>query len=454
MRKDEDIPVEMERKINKVKKEALDIFLAALKAVDPAVAIRRHVLREGSSLKVGGSTYGLEDFENIFVSGAGKASAAMAQPLEEILGDRLTSGFINVKYGHGRRLQRIHVQEAGHPLPDEAGLLGAEKIIELVRGAGEKDLVIFLISGGGSALLPAPAEGLTLEDKKQATKLLLDCGATIHEINAIRKHISRVKGGQLARLAHPATLVSLILSDVVGDRLDSIASGPTVPDESTFEGCRRILEKYKLEATIPRAVLGHLEKGSRGEIPETPKPGDGAFARTQNLIIASNAQAVEAAAEKAQALGYNTLVLSTFIEGETREVARMHAALAKEVLRSGRPVGRPACLISGGETTVTVRGDGLGGRNQEFSLAAAIEIDGLEDVVILSGGTDGTDGPTEAAGAIADGTTVRRGRALGLEAEAYLSNNDSYHFFRPLGDLLITGPTFTNVMDLHLVLVH
>lgn len=429
------------------------IFRAGLRAVDPRVAVKRHVRRQGDSLVMGDRTYSLADFKNVFVIGAGKASAAMAEPLEEILGDRLISGFLNVKYGHSRPLSRIQVNEAGHPLPDEAGWRGTKKIIELVRGTDEKDLVIFLVSGGGSALLPAPAAELTLGDKQQLTRILLGCGAAIHEINAVRKHISSVKGGQLARLAHPAALVSLILSDVIGDRLASIASGPTVPDESTFEDCLHILEKYGLAARIPPAVLRHLEKGGRQEIGETPKPGDPAFGRTQNLIIASNAQAVEAAARKARALGYNSLVLSTFVEGETRDIARMHTALAKEIIRSGQPVRRPACLISGGETTVTIRGQGLGGRNQEFSLAAAIEIDGLDDVVVLSAGTDGSDGPTDAAGAIADSSTARRGRALGLEPEVYLSNNDSYRFFQPLGDLLVTGPTFTNVMDLHLVLV-
>jgi glycerate 2-kinase len=439
--------------MNRAREHAVAIFQAGVKAVNPAVALRRYVRRKGNNLAVGDRTYNLDEFKNIFVIGAGKASAAMAQPIEEILGDQLTSGFINVKYGHSRPLSRIQVNEAGHPVPDEAGWRGAEKIIELLRSTGEKDAVIFLISGGGSALLPAPAEGLTLEDKQQLTNLLLQCGATIHEINAVRKHISRVKGGWLARLAHPATLISLILSDVIGDRLDSIASGPTVPDESTFEDCLHILEKYHLAAKVHAAALRHLEKGSRHEIDETPKPGDPVFGRTQNLIIASSALAVEAAAEKARSLGYNSLVLSTFIAGETREIARMHTALAKEVLRSGQPVRRPACLISGGETTVTIRGSGIGGRNQEFSLAAAIDIDGLDDVVVLSGGTDGTDGPTDAAGAIADSTTVQRGRALGLEAEAYLRNNDSYRFFQPLGDLLVTGPTFTNVMDIHLILV-
>jgi len=443
----------MKNKLERMRREAEAIFRAALKAVDPATAVRRHVRREGNILRVSERSYNLDDFENVLVAGAGKAAAAMAEPLEEILAERLTAGYINVKYGYTKPLRSIQITEAGHPFPDEAGRRGAEKITGLVSGAREKDLVFFLISGGGSALLPVPAKGIPLEEKKQVTKLLLESGATIDEINAIRKHISAVKGGQLARLAHPATLISLILSDVVGDRLDSIASGPTVPDETTFDDCWGVIEKYGLKGRVPRAVLEHLEKGKRGEIPETPKPGDDALSRTQNLIIGNNALAVEAAAEKAGSLGYNTLVLSTFVEGEAREIARMFTALAKEILRSGQPVRPPACLISGGETTVTVHGKGLGGRNQELCLAAAIGIEGLEGIVILSGATDGTDGPTEAAGAIVDGTTVRRGRSLGLDAEIYLGYNDSYHFLKPLSDLLITGPTFTNVMDLHIIMV-
>lgn len=443
----------MSEKSNQMREEAEAIFRAALEAVDPAVAITRHVRCEGNVLWVGERSYNLDDFDNVSVVGAGKAAAAMAEPLEGILGKRLTTGHITVKYGYAKPLRSIQIAEAGHPVPDETGFRAAEKTIELVQRAGKNGLVIFLLSGGGSALLPVPAKGITLEEKKQVTKLLLESGATIQEINAIRKHISAVKGGQLARLAHPATLVSLILSDVVGDRLDSIGSGPTAPDETTFDDCLRIFKKYRLKERIPRTVLEHLEKGKRSEIPETPKPGDEIFNRALNYIIGNNVLAVEAAAEKARSLGYNTLVLSTFIEGEAREIGRMHAALAKEVLRSGQPSKRPSCLISGGETTVTVRGKGLGGRNQEFCLAAAIAIKGLDDVVILSGATDGTDGPTDAAGAIVDGTTVGRGRAAGLDAETHLRNNDSYRFFKPLGELLITGPTFTNVMDIHLVLV-
>jgi hydroxypyruvate reductase len=285
------------------------------------------------------------------------------------------------------------------------------------------------------------------------TKILLDAGANIHEINALRKHLSKVKGGRLAKIAHPATLISLILSDVIGDDLDSIASGPTVPDRSTFRDCMDILEKYCMADMMPSNVVVFFDKGIRGVIEETPKPGDPVFQRTQNLIIGSNILAVQAAEHKAAELGYRTLILSSFIEGETRDVAKVHAAIAKEILSSGNPIGRPACVISGGETTVTIRGKGKGGRNQEFSLAGALEIDGMDNVVLLSAGTDGTDGPTDAAGAVADGETVSRARKLNMNPNHYLSQNDSYHFFQALDDLIITGPTYTNVMDLRVVLV-
>jgi len=310
-----------------------------------------------------------------------------------------------------------------------------------------------LISGGGSALLPFPVEGVTLDEKRQLTQVLLDIGANIHEMNVLRKHVSRVKGGRLVRLAYPATLVTLILSDVVGDDLDSIASGPTVPDRSTYADCLRILQKYKVQDKVPGAVLDTINRGLQGAVAETPKVNDPAFVKTQNVIVASNSLALQAAKHKADELGYNCLVLSSSIEGETRDVALDHMAIAKKILRTDQPLVRPACVISGGETTVTIRGKGKGGRNQEFVLAAAIALDGFENVVVLSGGTDGTDGPTDAAGAFADGTTVERAKSQGMDAQEYLWNNDSYSFFDPLGDLFKTGPTFTNVMDLRLVLV-
>jgi len=439
--------------ISQLRKNAETIFLEGVEAVNPIHAVKKHVVLQDDRLTVGDQVYNLAEYDGIYVIGTGKASAAMAQAVEELLGERLKGGVVNVKYGHSFPLNKIKVNEAGHPVPDEAGFHGTEEIIQLLKKTGKNDLVLFLISGGGSALLPYPAEGVTLEEKQQVTKCLLEVGACIHEINAVRKHLSRVKGGRLAKLAKPSTLISLVLSDVIGDDLDTIASGPTVPDSSTFDDCLKIIEKYQMGEKIPVSVVELLEKGARGEAEETPKADDPAFQRTQNLVIASNILAVQAAKRKAEELGYSSLILSTFVEGETKEVARVHAAVAKEILQTGNPVLRPACVISGGETTVTIRGKGLGGRNQEFVLAAAIDIDGLENVVILSGGTDGTDGPTDAAGAIADGMTKNRALEKGMNAEQYLRENNSYNFFESLGDLLITGPTHTNVMDLRLVMV-
>jgi hydroxypyruvate reductase len=439
--------------LERLRRDADSIFRAGVKAVDTSAAVKRFFSLQNNTLKIADQIYDLSEYKRIYVIGAGKASAAMARPVEEQMGDRITGGIIQVKYGHSVPLSRIQVREAGHPIPDENGLSGSLAILDLLENTKKNDLVLFLISGGGSALLPMPAPGLTLEDKQTTTKLMLDSGARIHEMNAVRKHISGIKGGRLAQRAFPSTLISLILSDVIGDSLDIIASGPTVADTSTFKDCLQILEKYGLRNKIPSSVLELIEKGMRGEAEETPKKGDPVFQNTQNVIIGSNIIAAKAAEEKAKELGYNATILSTTIDGETKEAAKDHATLAKMILESGTPVEKPACVVSGGETTVTIRGNGLGGRNQEFVLAAALQIEGLENVVILSCGTDGTDGPTDAAGAVADGRTVQRAKALGIDAEGYLRENDSYHFFEPLNDLIITGPTFTNVMDLRLVMV-
>lgn len=435
-----------------LRKHALAIFRAALEASDPVEAVLRHVRAEGRFLVAGKRRYALDRFREIHVIGAGKASAAMARAVERLLGRRIAGGLVNVKYGHLAPVKRVELNECGHPLPDAAGVAGATRIARIAEQAGADDLIIALMSGGGSALLPAPAPPVTLEEKQAVTKLLLACGANIHEINAVRKHISMVKGGQLARLAWPAAMLCLMLSDVIGDDLDVIASGPTAPDASTFASARAILDRYGLLDRIPLSVGERLEAGVGGVIAETPKAGDAVFSRVQNLVVGSNALAVNAAARKARELGYRALVLSSMIEGETRDVARVHAAIAKQMIASGQPLKPPACVISGGETTVTLRGDGLGGRNQEFALAAAIDIAGLGNVLVLSGGTDGTDGPTDAAGALATGATIQRARAAGLDAQAALARNDSYHFFEPLGDLIKTGPTNTNVMDVRLVL--
>lgn len=436
-----------------LKEEARQIFEAGLRAVDSIEAVKRLLTLKGNTLVVGEQELDLEDFERIWAVGAGKASAAMAQAAEEVLGDRITGGLVIVKYDHLAPLSKIRLVEAGHPTPDENGWQATQELIRLVEKLGRRDLVLFLLSGGGSALLPMPVEGITLEEKMAATKLLLKSGASIHEMNTVRKHLSQVKGGQLARLAYPATLISLILSDVVGDRLDVIASGPTVGDPSTYKECQEIVNRYALQDRLPGSVKSHLEAGVKGKVQETPKPNEPIFSQTLSILVGTNMQALKAAARQAEKLGYTSLILSSLIEGDTTEAAHFHAALAREIVMSGHPVVRPACLISGGETTVVVRGNGKGGRNQEFSLVAAIELEGLQGVCLLCGGTDGTDGPTDAAGAIVDGDTVARALAKGLNPREFLAENDSYHFFQQLNDLLITGPTNTNVMDLRIVLV-
>lgn len=436
-----------------LRKDIRDIFNCGLAAADPGEAIRRMITLHGDTLTAGEETYDLGQFDRIFIVGAGKASAAMAGAMEGILGERITGGAVTTKYGYGLSLSRIAINEAGHPVPDEAGIEGTKQIVTILEQCSERDLVFCLISGGGSALMPLPVKGLSLSDKQATTQQLLKCGATIHEINAVRKHMSGVKGGRLARAAYPATLVTPILSDVIGDDLDVIASGPTVPDRSTFQDSLNILDKYRIRDTIPPQVRDYLVRGREGKEAETPKVDDPVFKTSRPLIIGSSRLSLNAAQKRAVELGYTAMILSSCVEGETREVARVHGAIAKEIRATGNPLKGPACVISGGETTVTIKGDGLGGRNMEFVLAASREIDGIEGIVILSGGTDGTDGPTDSAGAVADGMTVERAMKRGCSAEEYLDRNDSYNFFKAIGDLLMTGPTMTNVMDLRIILV-
>lgn len=414
---------------------------AALDAVDPGAAVRRHVRREGNELLVGERRYDLDGFEHVFLVGGGKAAVPMAAALVQILGERLTRGAVVTKAGHaqGWAHPRIQVVEAGHPVPDANSVRGGRLVADLAAEAGPDDLVICLISGGGSALLTHPAAGLTLDDLQAVTDALLRCGAPINEINAVRKHASRIKGGNLARLAAPAQLVTLILSDVIGDPLDVIASGPTVPDSTTVADAREVLARYGIEGG--------------GRLRETPKPGDEVFEDVQDVVIGSNRLAARAAVDEARRRGFDTLLLGTYAEGEAREVGTVAAALTKGVRADGDPLSPPACLIWGGETTVTVRGDGKGGRNQELALAAALALDGWSDVLMMALATDGTDGPTDAAGAVVTGDTMRRARELGLDARVALEANDSYHFFEALGDLIRTGPTGTNVNDLLFILV-
>lgn len=424
-----------------MRKHALQIFQASLEAADPYAAVLRHLRFDGRVLVAGRRRYNLAAFDRIQVIGAGKASASMARAVERILGRRITGGLVTVPDGTAASVHRLQLMPASHPIPDHRGVEGARRILDIAHAAGPRDLLICLISGGASALLPAPVPGLSLAAKQEITRQLLNAGANIQEMNAVRKHLSLVKGGQLAAAAFPAAVITLILSDVVGDRLDVIGSGPTVADSHRLAGAEAVLRKYGV--AIPPGVLQ-----------ETPQAGDPRLARVQNLIVGSNRLALDAAARKAKELGYRTLVLSTSIEGETRDIARMHAAIAREVQESGRPLRRPACILSGGETTVTVRGNGLGGRNQEFVLAAAIELgDGFGSVTIFSAGTDGLDGPTDAAGAIADAHTLARAAKLHLDARAFLDRNDSYRFFESVDGLIKTGPTGTNVMDVRILLL-
>jgi len=380
----------------------------------------------------------------VLVLGAGKASGAMAAAVETLLGDRVEDGFVVVKDGYTVPTRRVRLVEAGHPVPDARGERAAAALLDRARAAGADDVVFMLISGGGSALLPAPVPPVTLAEKRAVTQLLLAAGATITELNAVRKHLSLIKGGQLARAAAPARVITLVLSDVIGDPLDVIASGPTAPDSSTFRDAIAVLHKREVWAATPAAVRARLEAGARGDLEETPKPGDRIFARVSHHVIGNNALVTDAAVARAAELGYRPTLLTRALEGEARDVAR-------ELVARARALPPPACLIAGGETTVTVRGPGRGGRCQELALAAALALDGVDDVVVLAGGTDGTDGPTDAAGGFADGTSATRSRAAGADPDAALAANDAYAALAATGDLLVSGPTHTNLLDLYLV---
>ena len=441
------------------RKELHSIFLAGVEAVNPYGLVLQAVYLNGKNLNIGDVAYNLNHFKSIIVVGAGKATAPMAQAMESILGDVIDDGKIIVKYGHTARLKRTKVVEASHPVPDSAGVKGTEDIIKMLKNADKETLIICLISGGASALLVSPALRITLGDKKIVTELLLKAGATIDELNAVRKHLSKVKGGRLAQIASPAAVITLILSDVIGDRLDVIASGPTAPDPTTFQDAMNVIEKYSLKNRLPARVLKLLKQGINGKIKDTPKGDEPFFKKTRNIVIGSLKHAIASAREKAISIGFKAEVITSELQGEARDVARYLAARAIEVQNSVREGERPRCLISGGETIVTVKGNGLGGRNQELALSFAMEIEGIKGITMLSAGTDGTDGPTDAAGAIVDGNTITLARELGIVPEIYLENNNSYNFFKRLDFMskrrhhLITGSTGTNVMDMQVILV-
>ena len=440
----------MKRSLTQLRSDAVDIFNAAVKSADPANAVTSRVHVNGGAIEVASRSYLFADFPRVFIVGGGKAAVPMARAMEMLLGERLTGGVVVAPYGQRQPLQKVRILEAAHPIPDLAGLEGARLIAGIARQASAHELIFVLLSGGGSALLPYPIDGLMLADKQTVTQLLLRSGATIQQINAVRRHLSQLKGGKLARMADPAQVVTLILSDVIGDGLEDIASGPTAPDPSRYVDCLDIIRKYRLLEAIPASARSVLERGSQGEIAETIKPNDPVFTRVHNLIVGSNRLATEAARLYAESLGYRATILSNAVQGESREVAKRHAATIKKALTEPAPA--PICFISGGETTVTVRGDGMGGRNQEFALAAALEIAGTRGVVVLSAGTDGIDGPTDAAGAIVDGATVSRGGSRGYDAAESLARNDTNNYLNATGDLLITGPTHTNVMDVQVML--
>ena len=474
-----------------LKKLAAEIFYAALKAVDPYNAVKLYTDKIRSIYQNG-------SFKRLIVIGFGKAACSMAKAVEDDLSDLMDSGIVITKYGYRierqfnsaterslvrqkdsatvnygnkiysfkktaapplcrticRAVELSHcctIFEAGHPVPDENGLRGTEEIIKILKDMNENTLVVCLISGGGSALLVSPYEGISLVEKQKITELLLKAGADINELNTVRKHISKVKGGRLAEIAYPAKVISLILSDVIGDRLDVIASGPTAPDKTTFNDALKVLEKYRLIDKAPGSIIEVLQKGAEGFINETPKEGNTIFDNVENIIIANNRKALEAAKEKAESLGFKPEIISSEVAGEAKNVGKRLADIARS--KRSNSSNRLNCLISGGETTVTVKGNGLGGRNMELALAFAIEIEGIKGITLLSAGTDGTDGPTDAAGAIVDGKTVRKARAIGLNPEEYLNNNDSYNFFKKIDGLFTTGPTGTNVMDIQIMVI-
>jgi glycerate-2-kinase len=432
---------------------ALKSLESALNAVDPKRIIKSKLSLKNSTLHVNGHSFNLKRFKKIYVVGGGKASGSMAEALEEVLGKRIQKGFVNVPRGSRHETNIIELHEASHPIPDEAGVEGTRCMLEMAEQAKEDDLLICLISGGGSSLMPLPRGGISIADKRKITNALLKCGATINEINTVRKHISDFKGGWLAKKAYPATILNLILSDVVGDPLDFIASGPTVPDSTTFSDAVKVLKKHGLWSKAPTSIRRVLSDGEKGIIPETPKAGDEAFKKVFNVVVANNRFASLAAQEHLKSEGLNTLLLTATLEGEAKHVGVILASIAREISAFGNPVPKLAGIIAGGETTVTVTGKGRGGRNQEIALAAAQNLEGTNGVVVASLSTDGVDGPTDAAGAIVDGKTLKRATKMGHAAEKYLAQNDSYSFFSKLGDLIFTGPTGTNVNDVSVIIV-
>ncbi|MFP4383388.1 MAG: glycerate kinase [Spirochaetia bacterium] len=440
------------------------IFRNGISRVDPGELIRRNLSVSGNTLKTGhaaeAAEYDLDKYRKIMVLGAGKASTAMASETQKILGTRITRGVVAVKTGEGDIAGRIDLLRGDHPVPGENSRRAADRMLELARKADEETLVLLLFSGGGSALLANPASGeypVTMAEMKETTSMLLASGAVINEVNCVRKHLSDIKGGNLAKALSPAAVEVFLLSDVIGDDPSAIASGPAFPDHTTYQEAFAVLSDYGLTGKVPRAVLRRLRAGVAGEIPETPGPGDPAFGKVRTRLIGSNRLALEGCREEAERLGYSTLILSSHVTGEAREAAKFSAGIARDLVRFSEPLSPPACILSGGETTVTIKGAGKGGRNQESSLAFLMEImknpGGFSNITYLSAGTDGNDGPTDAAGAFASPEVLNGAEQAELDPRDYLENNDSYSFFKRAGGLYRTGFTGTNVCDIQIILI-
>jgi len=429
-----------------------ELFWYGVKNANPESIIKKKIICDSNNLCVENVKVNLKSYRRIFVVGAGKASSLMGKGVEEILGDRIEGGIIVTKDSHALSLSWIETREASHPLPDERGKNSAEDILNLAKSLGEKDVLIVLLSGGGSALLPLPAKGISLQEKQEITNALMERGANIEELNIVRKHISQIKGGWLAYYAHPARVVTLSISDVVGNSPSLIASGPTVPDPSTFQEAKDVLVKKRLWKTLPESVRKHLNRGIEGKIPETPKGKEKFWKNTSYHLLLTNHEVLEWIKEKAEE-NVPAYILTSTLQGEAREIARFYASLAREIREHAQPFSPPVLLIAGGEPTVKVKGKGKGGRNQELVLSFAIEAKGIPDVLFLAAGTDGTDGPTDAAGAWASGETYERAKEKNISPERFLEENNSYVFFNKLHSLFFTGPTGTNVMDVHLLYI-
>lgn len=448
------------------KRETLkNIFMAGVNRANPYKILKNNVNLKNSTLTIDTPTnqynFDLSKYKKIFIIGAGKATATMAKAIEEIFKNKIDKGFISVKYGHTENLNKIKIIEAGHPVPDDNSFKAAKKILNIAEKADEETLVITLISGGGSALMTHPIKNdmveISLDDIQNTTEKLLECGAIINEINCLRKHLSEIKGGKLANALFPATSINLILSDVVGDRLDTIASGPTSPDEKTFQGMKSIIKKYEIENQLPKNVLKLLDLGLKNKIMETPGKDNKIFKNTTNILIGTNYLSLLDSKKESEKNSFNTIILSSQIIGEAKEVAKVFAGIAKDVKKNNLLGDKPLCIIAGGETTVTLKGNGKGGRNQEIALSFLSEIekepDAFEDIYFLSASTDGNDGPTDAAGAYADLDLLHNSKNKKLDITEYLKNNDSYNFFDSIDGLLKTGPTNTNVCDIHIILI-